>query len=100
MKTLDARWVMPSSDQRPRRCSIGPMTRLAAPITFHVLFTFFVAPEPTAVQQDPTPLTSLLPARGSGAFPAATPWPAAEGARRQRAPAPPDQNRAARFSPR
>jgi protein TonB len=50
----------------------------AAPITFHVLFTFYTAPEPTAVQQDPAPLTSL-PARGTGALPAPPPWPAAEG---------------------
>src|SRR5688572_26871883 len=50
-----------------------------APITFHVLFTFYAAPEPTAIQQDPSPLS--LPARGTGAFPGIPPpWPAAEGA--------------------
>jgi TonB family protein len=51
-----------------------------APITFHVVFTFFTAPEPTAVQQDPSPLSSLS-ARGTGAF-TPPPWPAAEGAYR------------------
>ena len=53
----------------------------AAPITFHVLFTFYTAPEQTAVQQDPPPL-SALPARDTGAFTAPPPWPAAEGAYR------------------
>lgn len=53
----------------------------AAPITFHVVFTFYTAPEPTAVQQDPSPLSSLS-ARGTGAFTAPPPWPAADGALR------------------
>jgi TonB family protein len=53
----------------------------AAPVTFHVVFTFYTAPEPTAVQQDPSPLSSLS-ARGTGAFTPPPPWPAAEGAYR------------------
>jgi TonB family protein len=51
----------------------------AAPITFHVLFTFFTAPEPTAVQQDPSPATAV-PARSEATLIPPTPWPAAEGA--------------------
>jgi hypothetical protein len=51
----------------------------AAPITFQVVFTFYTAPEPTAVQQDPSPLSSVQ-GRGTGAFTAPPPWPAAEGA--------------------
>src|SRR5688572_29061176 len=51
----------------------------AAPITFHVVFTFYAVPEPTAVQQDPSPVSSVT-GRGAGAFPATPPWPAAEGA--------------------
>jgi TonB family protein len=51
----------------------------AAPITFHVVFTFYTAPEPTAVQQDPAPFAPL-PAGGTGAFTPPPPWPAAEGA--------------------
>jgi protein TonB len=45
------------------------------------VFTFYTAPEPTAVQQDPSPLSSLS-ARGTGAFTAPPPWPAADGALR------------------
>lgn len=48
-----------------------------APITFHVVFTFYAAPEPTAVQQDPPPVPAS--ARGALVQPASppTPWPAA-----------------------
>ena len=79
-------------DEKTRRAMAGAIVKAAAealqhwaydapaaPITFHVMFTFFTAPEPTAVQQDPSPLSSL-PARGTGAFPIPPPWPAAEGA--------------------
>jgi protein TonB len=56
----------------------------SAPITFQVVFTFYAAPEPTAVQQDPPPLP--LAGRGSPPPlslppPAASlpPWPPLEG---------------------
>ena len=84
----------PAVDEKTRRTMNDAIVRSAAealrhwayeapaePITFHVVFTYYVAPEPTAVQQDPSPLASVT-GRGAGAFPPTPPWPAAEGAYR------------------